>query len=132
MTYEEMLDEALGKIEKIQTKKRFEKPLVEVNFVSNKSIITNFKKIAEYLRRDEKHLSKYLMKNLAVSGFIDKEGLVLNSRINASTIQKKLDEYIRDYVICKVCGSADTRLIKEERIIYLKCDACGAKYPVFG
>jgi len=132
MKYEEMLEEALEKVQKIKTKERFEWPKVEVIYQSNKTFIVNFGKIADYIRRDKKQLAKYLMKNLASPGFIDKEKLILNSRIPQSMIQKKLDMYIKNYVICKVCGSADTKLIKEGRTLYLKCDACGAKYPVFG
>ena len=131
MNYEEMLEEALSKIERKETKQRFQKPVVQSIVQSNKTIIKNFGKIADYLRRDRKHLAKYLMQNLAAPGVIQGDSLILNSRISSTIIQKKLDNYIKDYVICKVCGSADTRLEKEGRILYLRCEACGAKYPVF-
>ena len=132
MNYEELLNRALEKVEKKQVSGRFQNPKVEIETYGNKTLITNFSKISNYLRRDKKNLAKYLMKNLATPGIIQGDSLVLQSRISKSIIQKKLDEYVKNFVICKVCGSADTVLIKEGRVLFLKCDACGAKYPVIG
>ncbi|MCX8172587.1 MAG: translation initiation factor IF-2 subunit beta, partial [Archaeoglobaceae archaeon] len=33
---------------------------------------------------------------------------------------------------CKECNAPDTELIKEERVLFLRCLACGAKQPVKG
>lgn len=132
MEYEQLLEKALEKVEKRRTKGRFEIPKVEIEVYGNKTIITNFSKISNYLRRDKKSLAKYLMKNLAVPGTVQGDFLILQSRIQKEAIQKKLNSYVKNFVICKVCGSPDTRLIKEGRVLFLKCDACGAKYPVVG
>ncbi|MHA1988975.1 MAG: translation initiation factor IF-2 subunit beta, partial [Promethearchaeota archaeon] len=45
-------------------------------------------------------------------------------------IQKKIESYVKEYVLCKECGKPDTKLIKEGRITFLKCEACGAKSSV--
>jgi len=41
-----------------------------------------------------------------------------------------IDAYIKEYVICSECGRPDTHLIKSDRILTLRCDACGAHRPV--
>jgi translation initiation factor 2 subunit 2 len=45
-------------------------------------------------------------------------------------MEKKLESYVKGYVLCKECKKPDTKLIREDRITFLKCDACGAKSPV--
>ena len=130
MNYEELLEEAFKKIVKKETKDRFQIPQIEGEMQGTRFIVRNFKKIADYLKRDPKHLAKYLMLSLATSGSIEGETLVLNTKVRRDIIQQKLEEYIRKYVFCKVCGEPDTKLIKEDRIYFIQCDACGARYAV--
>jgi translation initiation factor 2 subunit 2 len=130
MNYEELLEEAFKKIVKKETKDRFQIPQIEGEMQGTRFIVRNFKKISDYLKRDQKHLAKYLMLSLATSGSIDGETLVLNTKVRRDIVRQKLEEYIRKYVFCKVCGEPDTKLIKEDRIYFIQCDACGARYAV--
>ncbi|MDT7859048.1 MAG: translation initiation factor IF-2 subunit beta [Candidatus Aenigmarchaeota archaeon] len=130
MEYEEMLEEALKKIVKKETKERFQIPQIESEIQGPKFIIKNFKKIAEYIKRDPKHFAKFLMLSLASSGSIEGETLVLNSKLKREVVQQKVEEYIKRYVFCKVCNEPDTKLIKEDRIYFIRCEACGASYAV--
>jgi translation initiation factor 2 subunit 2 len=130
MNYEELLEEAFKKIVKKETKDRFQIPQIEGEMQGTRFIVRNFKKIADYLKRDPKHLAKYLMLSLATSGSMEGEALVLNTKVRRDIVQQKLEEYIRKYVFCKVCGEPDTKLIKEDRIYFIQCDACGARYAV--
>ncbi|MGC8993155.1 MAG: translation initiation factor IF-2 subunit beta [Candidatus Aenigmatarchaeota archaeon] len=130
MNYEDMLEEAFKKIVKRDFQSRFQIPQIEAEVQPNRIIIKNFKKIAEYLRRDEKHIARYLLKNTASSGEISGEYLVINKKIKVEVVQKKLEDYIKSFVICKVCGQPDTRLIKEGRTYMINCDACGARYAI--
>ena len=131
MDYEKLLNKAYEKLpEKVKTPDRFEIPIVETIVQGNKTIIRNFTQIYQTLRRDPKHLLKFLTKELATPANFDGSRLILQSRIPRSLIQKKLEAYVKDYVICKECGRPDTKLIKEDRITFLKCEACGAKASV--
>lgn len=130
MNYEKLLEEAFEKIVKKESKDRFSPPIAEIEVMGGKTIIKNFIKIAEYLKRDIKHFSKYLMKTLASSGEISGEALILFSKIRKDQVIDKINMYIRNYVICKFCKEPDTKLEKEDRIYFIKCDACGARYVV--
>jgi translation initiation factor 2 subunit 2 len=130
MNYEELLEEAFKKIVKKETKDRFQIPQIEGEMQGTRFIVRNFKKVADYLKRDPRHLAKHLMLSLATSGSIEGETLVLNTKVRRDIVQQKLEEYIRKYVFCKVCGEPDTKLIKEDRIYFIQCDACGARYAV--
>jgi len=131
MDYEALLNKAYEKLpKKVETSERFEVPIVETIVQGNQTIIKNFTQIYQTLRRGPKHLSKFLTKELATPANFDGTRLILQSRIPRGLIQKKLEAYTKDYVICKECGRPDTKLIKEDRIIFLKCEACGAKASV--
>ncbi len=126
--YEKLLNEAYSKLKKVEgIRERFEIPKAEGHFEGKKTIITNFLQIAGYLRREPEHFQKFLLKELATSGQIEKERLVLNNKIPSSKINLKIEEYAKEFVICKECGKPDTELSKEDRMLFVHCLACGAR-----
>ncbi len=106
---------------------RFEPPEADIIYSGNKTIIVNFGKIASVVRREKKHIAKYLFKELAAPGDISGNELIILSKLPRSMIRKKLESYMKEYVICPQCGKPDTKIIKEGGMVYLKCEACGAK-----
>ena len=131
MEYEDLLNKAYEKLPKTEaTSERFETPKVETIVQGNQTLIKNFSQIYQILRRDPKHLLKFLTRELAIPADFDGSRAILQSRIPNNLIQKKLETYVKDYVLCKECGKPDTKLIKEDRITFLKCEACGAKASV--
>ncbi len=130
-TYEQLLDEAYGKIKKAETSgERFEIPKVEGHFEGKKTIITNFSQIASIFRRSPEHLQKFLLKELAAAGQKEGDRLVLNIKVPSSKINQKIEEYAKEFVICRECGKPDTEIFREDRITFIKCQACGAKHSV--
>lgn len=129
--YEKMLKEGLAKLPKHTTSDvRFEVSKPQIHLAGNQTFINNFNEMANMMRRDPKHLAKYLSRELAVPNSIDGNRLVLQGKIYSSIIEKKIESYLNEYVYCKECGKPDTHLEKHDRIFLLKCDACGAKQTV--
>lgn len=129
--YEKLLNEAYGKVKKVETSgERFEIPKIEGRFEGKKTILTNFFYIADHIRRTPEHFLKYMLKELAAFGTRDGDRLILNNRIPSAKINQKIEDYAREFVICKECGKPDTEIIKEGRLNFLHCLACGAKHPI--
>ncbi|MFH1308366.1 MAG: translation initiation factor IF-2 subunit beta [archaeon] len=130
--YNSLLEEAYKKIKPITSKgaERFEIQKVEGHIEGNKTIITNFVQMSNHLRRNPDHFSKYLLRELATSGVIEGERLVLQRKISSSRINEKIDSYVKEFVICKECKKPDTELIKQDRLMFIHCLACGAKHSV--
>jgi translation initiation factor 2 subunit 2 len=129
--YEQLLNEAYSKVKVVEgNKDRFEIPVVEGHIEGKKTIITNFLNILSHLRRDSEHFQKFILKELATSGQRDGDRLILNNKIPSSKINAKIEQYTKEFVICKECGKPDTELIKENRLSFIKCLACGAKHSV--
>ena len=130
--YEKMLDNIYANLpEKAVHKERFDMPKFQYFVEGNKTIIRNFKNVADRLRRDPKFLAKFLSKELAVPVEIAGERLIRQRRISDNIIDKKLEEFINKYVICKECKRPDTHIEDVGHgLKQLVCESCGARTPV--
>lgn len=129
--YENLLDAAYKKVKQVDSNSdRFEIPKITGHYEGKKTILTNFVAIATHLRRNPLQLQKYLLKELAASGHTEGEKLVLNMRVPSAKINEKIADYTKEFVLCKECSKPDTELIKEDRLTFIHCLACGAKHPV--
>jgi translation initiation factor 2 subunit 2 len=130
-TYEQLLNDAYKKIKKVESSSgRFEIPKVEGHFEGKKTIVTNFLQIVSYIRRNPEHFQKFMLKELAASGQKEGDRLVFNMKVPSAKINQKVEQYVKEFVLCKECGKPDTELIKEDRFTFIHCLACGAKHSV--
>ncbi|MBU0958066.1 MAG: translation initiation factor IF-2 subunit beta [Nanoarchaeota archaeon] len=132
MEYEELLEKAYKEIKPIEgtPSDRFKVPQAQITTEKTKTIISNFTKIAEYLRRDPGHMARTLQKSLATPAKIEGDRLIMQRKIMRITIEEKIKDYINEFVICKECGKPDTELNKEGNFTFKHCLACGAKHSV--
>ncbi len=131
MEYEDLLNKAYEKLPKVKTgEERFEIPKFEIMIQGNQTIVKNFAQVAQTLRREPKHLLKFLTRELATPGNLDQIRAIFQSRLLQNIVQRKLESYIKEYVLCRECKKPDTKLVKEGRITILKCEACGATAAV--
>ena len=129
--YDALMNRAKQKIPLGQkTGERFEIPKVAGHIQGTKTVITNFANICSITRRAQEHLIKYLQRELATPAAIDGPRLVLGRKISSELINKKIEQYCTDFVLCRECGKPDTQLTKEDRVHIMKCTACGAKHPI--
>ncbi len=128
--YEKLLESAYKDIKPIEDSGRFEIPKIEGHVEGKKTILTNLSQIASTLRRNQEHLLKYLLKELATSGKIQENRVILQRKIPSGKINEKVQSYANEFVICKECQKPDTELIKQDRFLFIHCLACGAKHSV--
>lgn len=130
-SYEKLLDHAYKDLKPIEhSGERFEIPKVEGHIEGTKTILTNIQQIASYLRRDQNHLLKFLLRELATSGSIKNNRVILQRKISSQKINEKIQDYAKEFVICSQCGKPDTEIIKEKGFSFIHCLACGAKHSV--
>lgn len=131
MDYKKLLDKARKEIPKSALEiTRFEVPKVLGHIQGNKTIINNFHQIASTLRRKPEHIIKYLSKELGAPMELSKTALLIGTKLPARRINEKIGQYTADFVVCSVCKKPDTKLLKQDRVLFIKCLACGAKEPV--
>ncbi len=133
MEYEKLLNKLYKEVKPIETStERFEIPKVTGHHEGTKTIITNFGEVITKLRRPKEHIIKFLLKELATPGKFEGSRLILNRKISSKLINEKIERYANEFVICPDCKKPDTELIKEHRITFIHCLACGAKKSVRG
>lgn len=130
MSYEQLLEKAYKEVKPIEAGARFEIPKVKGHVEGTKTIITNFNQICDVLRRPKEHIMKYLFKELATSGVVEGERLIFSRKLTSVKINEKIEQYASEFVICSECKKPDTELVKENRLMFIKCLACGAKKTV--
>ncbi len=131
MGYEELLKRGMKELpELVIETSRFECPKVMGHIQGNKTIISNINQIVETLRRPIAHVVKFLLKELAAPGEVKGNFLVLGTKIPASRINEKVQQYVNKYVICPECKKPDTKLKKEGGFTFITCQACGARKSI--
>lgn len=132
LDYEKLLDRAYSLLPPKKIKKeRLEIEPPEVVVSGKRVFIMNFKRICDTINRDPKLVLRFFLKQLGASGNAEGDAAVIYSVVTPKMVKNLLDIFVRDYVICPVCKSPDTLLVRGERkVMQLKCMACGAVTPV--
>jgi len=129
--YSKLLDEAYNKVKVVaSTGNRFEIPKVQGQVQGKNTIITNILEIANYLRRPLDQLAKFLLKELATSGKVQNDRLVLHTKLNSTKVNEKIQLYAKELVICPVCQKPDTEITTQKGLKQKHCLACGAYSPI--
>jgi len=126
--YETMLDLALSKVKHKASDERFIVPGLQIISTKNKTIIKNLADIAKKIKREPKHILKFLIKKFAARAeILLSSDASFYQQINSGLIREAFSQYLKEYVICHTCGKYDTVLEKREDFYALKCEACGAE-----
>jgi len=129
--YESLLKKAYTHItEPSEDDGRFTVPNARVYIEGKTTVLENFTDIVSTLRRDPENVMKFLLGELGTAGKLEGTRAVFNGKFDYSQIAPLITKYTQDYVICSECGKPDTRIVKEGRILTLRCDACGSHRPI--
>jgi len=129
--YAKLLDRAWSMLpEHLKTPLRFEMPQADTFVEGNTTIIKNFNELAATLRREPDHIMKFLFKELAAPGIRDGNRVIIQRVLKQSLINKKLEDYAKEFVLCHECGKPDTSIGGLEGIKIIKCEACGGWWPM--
>jgi translation initiation factor 2 subunit 2 len=129
--YDDLLKRACEQMPEVQAKKeRLELPRIMIQTVGMRTIISNFKEIADALDRDPQHLLKFLTREMATAATFHDSRAIFQGKFRADSFERLLQRYLEGYVVCPVCKRPDTKLVKEKRLAFLVCNACGAKSSI--
>ncbi len=117
--------------EKVTKTERFEMPKFEFFVEGNKTIVKNFKAVADKVRREPALIAKYLSKELAVPVEIQNDRLILARKLTGDIINKKFEEFVVKLVMCRQCNRPDTHIEElGHGLRQLVCESCGARTAI--
>jgi translation initiation factor 2 subunit 2 len=129
--YNELLDRALEQLpKKVEETKRLNVPNAYSMIQGNRTMIQNFTEVTEALNRDPQHVLKFLLRELGTAGNLEGTRAILQGKFTHYLINDKIEDYVKRFIMCHECNRPDTKIIREDRIFILKCEACGAKAPL--
>lgn len=129
-----MLERGLEETPEITAEtERFEIPDPEVRQEGNATVFENFQTVCEALGRDPDRVVRALQDDLGTSGHIDESGRArLTGEFGPSRIADAVEVYAEEFVRCPECGLPDTTLEREQGVLLLVCEACGARSSTGG
>jgi translation initiation factor 2 subunit 2 len=129
--YDELLKRARAEVPEVTLKKeRLEMPRLFVSMVGMRTTISNFKEVADTLDRDPQHILKFLTREMATAGTYHDGRAIFQGKFPRDTFERLLARYMESFVICPVCKRPDTKIVKEKRLSFIVCNACGARSSV--
>ncbi|MDP2217553.1 MAG: translation initiation factor IF-2 subunit beta [Methanolobus sp.] len=129
--YEALLNRAIENLpDKETTDIRFVIPEPKIMMEGKTTILDNFLNIADVLNRDPDHVMKYLTREMGTACKIEGMRAIFQGRFSKDQIRSNIEAYVEEFVMCSECSRPDTQLTKMERVLVLKCSACGAHRPV--
>lgn len=129
--YDDLLKRACGQMPEVSAKReRLEMPRIMIQTVGMRTIINNFKEIADSLDRDPQHVLKFLTREMATAATFHDSRAIFQGKFHRDSFERLLQRYLEAYVVCPVCKRPDTRIVREKRLAFLVCNACGAKSSV--
>ena len=131
MNYADSLDRALDALpERNEEQSRLSIPDPAGETDGAFTRLTNIGDIADALGRDVEHVHRNIQRELGTNGQLDENRARYNGSFTVADFEAAIDEYVAEYVTCTECGLPDTRLVTEDGVDMLRCEACGAFRPV--
>lgn len=129
--YQKLLQRARSQLpENVGNKERWSVPIPDIIKEGRMTIVRNWSDIVKAVRRQESHVTKYILSQIGTAGNSDGDRLVMTGKVSEAQVTQRLQDYVETYVRCAECGSPDTHMEKEGRVTILQCEACGAHTPV--
>jgi translation initiation factor 2 subunit 2 len=129
--YDDLLKRATAQMPEVSEKKeRLELPRLFITTVGMRTIISNFSEVADVLDRDPQHILKFLTREMATAATFHDSRAIFQGKFQRESFERLLLRYMEAFVTCPVCKRPDTKIVKEKRLSFLVCNACGAKSAI--
>ncbi len=129
--YESLLKRARSSIPEMESKReRLEIPRLHHSVIGMRTVIYNFRELADALDRDPQHLLKFLSGEMATAATMQESRVIFQGKFPHDTFERLLQRYMEGFVVCSICKRPDTKVVKEKRLSFLVCKACGARSAI--
>jgi translation initiation factor 2 subunit 2 len=129
--YDRLLKKARSELPEIAAKQeRLELPRLRIATIGMRTIVYNFNEVADALNRNPQHILKFLTGEMATAATVQESRAIFQGKFPADTLMRLLQRYMENFVVCPVCKRPDTKIVKEKRLSFLVCEACGARSSI--
>lgn len=131
-SHDYLLDKIYRHSESASSKNTIKLPDPVVQYNNAKTHVANFNDICGKLNRTPEHVKNYFDTELKSTSSLDgNKNLIINGKYNTGNkIKNTFVKYRAKYVTCVQCKSFSTNLEKQNKINYVKCNACSSTRSV--
>lgn len=130
-TYEEMLDDFYTRFSERESVEKIKLPSLEVAPDGKKTRLINFKNVCDTIQRTSDDLKDYIDAEFGTTTSVDaSDVLIIRGKFTSSSLDATIKRYVVKYVMCKACKSFSTKLVKENRLMFVKCSTCSSSSSV--
>ena len=98
--YEELLKRACSQMPEVSLKReRLELPRLFITAVGMRTIISNFKEIADVLNREPQHILKFLTREMATAASYHDSRAIFQGKFQRDSFERLLQRYMESFVI---------------------------------
>ena len=117
--------------DRAKTKKFYPKKPIVIR-QNRKTFINNFSEICTHFNRPENDVELFIHERLQTPSSIKNNSLCIDNMFKEDQIFDVIMKYVDTYVRCpqELCGSGNTKLVREDRVLYLVCNICCSKKAV--
>lgn len=102
---------------------RYKRPKLEISYMKGRTYLNNIDEIAIKFNYRPAHLIKFLAMEMSCASNL-KSGW-LSGKQPVDQLEKSLDIFTKDLVLCRMCKSPDTQYFLEKKKSMQICRACG-------
>src|SRR4030067_1246080 len=108
--YKELLKRGCAQIPEVTTKReRLELPPLFVNTIGMRTIISNFKELADALDRDPQHILKFLTREMATAATFHDSRAIFQGKFRRDRFGRLLERDMVGFVTCPCCKGPSTK-----------------------
>ena len=108
---------------------RYKMPKLITNWrKNNKTYLKNLPKVSESLNRSPKEITKWYGYKLGVNS--NTKDFSLNGQYNTKKLQDLLQNYIKNHILCGICGNPETTYKITKGNLIKQCASCGGNSQV--
>ena len=102
--YDDLLKRACSQMPEVSLKReRLELPRLYIQTIGMRTIISNFKEVADALNRDPQHILKFLTREMATAATYHDSRAIFQGKFRGDSFERLLQRYMEAFVTCPVC-----------------------------
>lgn len=106
--------------------KRDEIEIRIININGGNTELSNLKTIADNIGDNIDLIIKYIKKKINTNIVTKNNKYIINKIQTKNSLEEIIEDYINDFVLCKICGNPEFNIIINKKEEIRTCKACGA------
>ena len=104
--------------------------------VNRDSIFTNYQVLLDAINKNAKEIKydnmflDFLKDETSTTCDIGKDGIAIRGNFRNNHIQNIMIKFYKKYKMCNTCGSCDSFLLRENRLLHKKCLSCNSQFCI--